>query len=626
MHAARAFFDQLNADYLVVHRAKEDLFWTTYMGTSEDHPGFARAEQAYKEFISSPDRLAAVEAHLAEVEAAPASAERDRLRRGLAGWRALFACHAVTDETARALGHELIEAESALFAQLQKRTMTHQVEGGRREDATLSSLATNMRTNPDPDARASSHQAMLELERWVLGHGLLDLVRLRNRLARALGHADFFAYKVQKNEQMTVAELFAILDDFEARTHGATFRTLRDLASRHGDAAVTGPNLRYVTAGDVTRDMDPFLPFGQGLRRWVHSFRRLGITYRGAVLQLDLLDRKGKYQNGFCHGPVPSFRAGDGRWVPAQVNFTADAKPDQVGSGARALDTLFHEGGHAAHFANVTEDAPCFSQEYPPTSMAYAETQSMFCDSLLGDADWLVRYARDASGAPPSRALLRRRLEATQPMRAFDERGMLVVAYFERDLYALADAELTPERVLALARATEQRVLGVSPAPRPLLAIPHLLNQESAASYHGYLLAHMAVYQTRAYFLREHGYLTDNPAIGPALAQHYWAAGNAVSHQDTVRALTGQPFTGAALAEAANQSVDEAWAEAERLMAAAAARAYPPAYPDSLDATIRVVHGAELIADSSAGEDTMCAQFEAYVARAYPTTAPSPAA
>ena len=258
--------------------------------------------------------------------------------------------------------------------------------------------------------------------------------------------------------------------------------------------------------------------------------------------------------------------------------------------------------------------------------MAYAETPSMFCDSLLGDADWLVRYARDASGAPPSRALLRRRLEATQPMRAFDERGMLVVAYFERDLYALADAELTPERVLALARTTEQRVLGVSPAPRPLLAIPHLLNQESAASYHGYLLAHMAVYQTRAYFLREHGYLTDNPAIGPALAQHYWAAGNAVSHQDTVRALTGQAFTGAALAEAANQSVDEAWAEAERLMAAAAARAYPPAYPDSLDATIRVVHGAELIADSSAGEDTMCAQFEAYVARAYPTPAPSPAA
>jgi hypothetical protein len=30
--------------------------------------------------------------------------------------------------------------------------------------------------------------------------------------------------------------------------------------------------------------------------------------------------------------------------------------------------------------------------------MAYAETQSMFCDSLLDDADWLKRYARNAEG------------------------------------------------------------------------------------------------------------------------------------------------------------------------------------------------------------------------------------
>ena len=70
----------------------------------------------------------------------------------------------------------------------------------------------------------------------------------------------------------------------------------------------------------------------------------------------------------------------DGRWVPAAINFTSEAKPDQVGSGIRAINTLFHEGGHAAHFANVVQNSPCFSQEYPPTSMAYAETQSMFCD------------------------------------------------------------------------------------------------------------------------------------------------------------------------------------------------------------------------------------------------------
>ncbi len=284
------------------------------------------------------------------------------------------------------------------------------------------------------------------------------------------------------------------------------------------------------------------MPFGLALRRWIHSFRRLGIQFRGATMQLDLLERPGKHQNGFCHGPVPSWIAEDGQWVPAAINFTAEAKPDQTGSGLRAINTLFHEGGHAAHFANVVQNSPCFSQEYAPTSMAYAETQSMFCDSLVSDADWLMRYATTADGRAIPPALIMERIASSQPMRAFDARSIAVVPYFESALYQMSDDDLTPDAVLRLARETERRVLGVE-SPRPLLAIPHLLNQESAASYQGYLLALMAVSQTRAHFLGELGYLTDNPAIGPALAAHYWEPGNSVDHNSMLRSLTGDGFS-----------------------------------------------------------------------------------
>ena len=82
------------------------------------------------------------------------------------------------------------------------------------------------------------------------------------------------------------------------------------------------------------------MPFGLALRRWIESFRRLGIQFRGATMQLDLLERTGKHQNGFCHGPVPTWIDEDGRWVPSAINFTAEAKPDQVGSGLRAINTL----------------------------------------------------------------------------------------------------------------------------------------------------------------------------------------------------------------------------------------------------------------------------------------------
>jgi hypothetical protein len=145
-----------------------------------------------------------------------------------------------------------------------------------------------------------------------------------------------------------------------------------------------------------------------------------------------------------------------------------------------------------------------------------------------------------------------------------------------------------------------------------------LLNQESAASYQGYLLAHMAVYQTRAYFLRKYGYLTDNPAIGPALAAHYWAPGNSVDHDATLRSLTGEGFSARYLADECNQSVDEVWAEEARSMAAAATRDYPENNLSTLDARIRIVHGAEVLADSSEGEEAMCVRFEAWVSEHFP--------
>src|SRR5450759_3765956 len=90
MQSARQLFDTLNTDYSAVHKTKEDLFWAPYMATSSDDAGFARAEGAYKNFISDPARLAAVRSALAGLGATdPDEAER-ALRHGLKGWLALF--------------------------------------------------------------------------------------------------------------------------------------------------------------------------------------------------------------------------------------------------------------------------------------------------------------------------------------------------------------------------------------------------------------------------------------------------------------------------------------------------------------------------------------------------------
>lgn len=67
----------------------------------------------------------------------------------------------------------------------------------------------------------------------------------------------------------------------------------------------------------------------------------------------------------------------------------------------------------------------------------------------------------------------------------------------------------------------EARVEGGA-APRPLMSVPHILSDESSAYYHSYVLAEMAVHQTRAYFLQKYGRIVDEPRVGAELAQAYW--------------------------------------------------------------------------------------------------------
>ena len=268
MHNARTVFDNLNTEYLAVHKTKEDLFWDTYMAVSSDDAGFARAEEAYKNFISDPARLAAVRKALASLGDTDPDEATAALRHGLKGWLALFESNIIDNDMARTMMTELIQLESDLFAKRRELVLRHTNEAGTLEDATLSMIATNIGSNPNEAARKSSHDALMQLERWVLVNGLLDIVKKRNAFARAQGYPNYFDYKVEKNEQMSADHLFTILDDFEERTRAANTRALNDLVQTHGAKATEPWNLRFFVSGDVTHQFDPYLSFAKGLERW----------------------------------------------------------------------------------------------------------------------------------------------------------------------------------------------------------------------------------------------------------------------------------------------------------------------------------------------------------------------
>mgnify|MGYP002629489266 CR=1 FL=1 len=585
------FLDELNHAYEGVHTAKEDAFWVALMGLDDDMPAARarkeHAEIAWNRFLQDPERLAQVEQALQTAGDAGSAV-------ALKGWLTTLRAHALSSADARALHEDIVATEGRLAASRAGMTLGYEGPDG-FVPASSVKLGMMLRSEPDAALREAAWRGLRSIERYVLDNGFLDLVRKRNAIARQHGFPDFYSWSTQRTEQLDITDIFALLDELEVATRDSAQRSLDDLVAAHGPEAVKPWNTAFYGAGDALAEQDPWFSFGDAVDRWGRAFAGMGVDYRGAQLVLDLVDRPGKYPNGFMHGPEVAWRDGDAL-RKARIHFTSNAIPGVVGAGWRATQTLFHEGGHAAHFANIDMPAPCFGQEFAPTSPGFCEVQSMFLESVLRDADWLVRYTRDGQGRPMPADVIERGVRASQPLEALGKRAWLSVCYGERAIYAIPDDELTADRVLQVLREVEQRALLVEEGShRPILSVPHLLSGESSAYYHAYVLAEMAVQQTRRFFVARDGHLVDNPRIGPDLAEAYWRPGNSHPFFDYVRALTGEALGAAALAEQVNRTADEAVADAQVLLEREPSL---PRHDGSvhLNARIRIVHGLQEVA------------------------------
>ncbi len=589
-------FDDLNGQYLAMHVAKEDAFWAQKMGLRAYVEGtFEKAEINLRDWTSDDAMLSRVVQELARKDLL---AEE---RAGLEGWKLFFEANVVEKADAKKIANDLIGMEGALERSRAQMKLGYQdPKTNARVPADYMELGLTLRTNEDESVRRAAHVGMGEIEPHVLEHGFLEILRARNALGRMLGYEDYYDYKVSRNEGFGKKRLFEMLDELERRTREPATRAIDALKKEKGAAAEQAHNFGFFTSGSLTAQLDPYFGFESALGRWGRSFMNLGIRYHGAQLTLDLISRAGKYENGFMHGPFPGF-VDKGKYRPSRINFTSLGTPGQIGAGFVALQTLFHEGGHAAHFSNIFMPAPCFSQEFAPTSVAYAETQSMFCDSMTSDADWRARYAKDARGNDMPRALIDEAVTRKQRFSANGIRMMLVVPYVERMLYELADSEMNAATILKRTREIERELSFLSASSRPTLSIPHLISGDSSAYYHGYVLAEMAVEQTRAFFMKRDGHLLDNPRIGPDLAEHYWKPGNSKTFLSLVENLTGKPLSPDALVHEASRDVGEALADTEKALTRE--KQIPSSTkPVELDARIALIHGDEVVATNAKGE------------------------
>ena len=340
--AIQTFIDDVNDSYFSLHRAYEEQFWGTKMGLSSGAFStslLSSTKEKMEEFLRSPKLKVETEAFLVSGEA---TAEQEKILRCFAR---TFSCYQMEDAEAVKLRAECTKIEDDLNASRNTLQLgyTNPADGVFIEKSSVG-LRTTLRTSEDEAIRKAAWNGLRSIGPWALANGFCDMVRLRNAMARKLGYEDFYDLKVTQAEGFGKKKLFEILDTLVDGSAELLAHARDKLAKEKGASALEGWNQGFAMSGDVEKKLDPYFPFEKSVERWGSCFSKLGISYEGASMTLDLFDRKGKYSNGFCHWPTPAYVKSDGSWQPSETNFTSLADPSAVGSGKTSLTTLMHEG------------------------------------------------------------------------------------------------------------------------------------------------------------------------------------------------------------------------------------------------------------------------------------------
>ena len=594
---AAVFLDQLNTKFAKLHQDYEELFWLSYMGDHSVDKAMDEAQLKRDQFRSDQKLKAQTEKLLAS--------SKGRIRERLALWKRFFDLYQ-TPAAAVPIKQKITDLEGRInkIRAARKEGYIDPKTGGFVEASEIR-MRVLMRTHDDEAVRKACFEALEKLPLDTLDL-YIEIIKLRNQYAKLLGFADFYEYKARIDEDMSKKELFSIFEQIYEKTKYA-FKDIRALEK-------TMPGLRkpwnyaYTLSGNFTKEEDPYFRFENVLSYWGRSFAALGLNFRGGTVTLDLLDRKGKHNNGFCHYPKLVVETKSGL-RPGAANFTSNAIPSQMGSGALGIQTVFHEGGHAMDRLNSTQPDACVNTEYPPSTVSWAETHSIFMDTISSSIEWRSRYAKNAEGEPYPFELFERKVRKLQAQRPLGMMHIAFVVFFEKAIYECKD--LTPEFVLATAKKTFRKYFDRSEDSITVLNVSHIYSWETSGYYHGYGLADLCVEQWREYFLKKYGYIVDNPKVGKEITD-MWTYASAYPAKHLVKMATGKPLGADAFIRSVTMPADKI---IEHAKARIARLKKVPEYkkPVDLGGRIVMVHGKKKIADNSKSFEDMDRKYRAWL-------------
>lgn len=278
----------------------------------------------------------------------------------------------------------------------------------------------------NPDLRKKVWEASKEIG-GVLAPNIIELVKLRNEGAQALGFKNYFQMQLELQEvdEGWLMEIFEKLYESSDKAYTQILHEIHEKLSKRfsvseselGPWAYSEPffqedPLDTKELDDLVKNVD-FIAFAKDF------FHSLGFFNVEEVIERsDLYEREGKNQHAFC---INIDRAKD-------IRTLNNLKPS-----LRWLETLMHELGHAVYEQGFHEKLSWILRE--PPHMITTEAMALIC----GRQVYLPKFWENKNVDPDlvqkaSKSLVRRQL--------IFSRWVMVMTTFEKSLYENPDQNL----------------------------------------------------------------------------------------------------------------------------------------------------------------------------------------
>ena len=256
---------------------------------------------------------------------------------------------------------------------------------------------------------------------------IIRLVKDRNEIAASFGFTDYYHLLLEKNDQ-SPGKIHSLITEIELKTRDQFFEVKRiidkKLAKRFGISAdqlkpwhYNEGKTSYLPKSFITK-LDSLLAPTDPIRRTSDFFAGIGLPIQDVFDKSEL--RKGRKDATII------------------IDFKSDIRIiGKITDTFDGLTKIMHEGGHASHYKNISDDLPYLLKG---PNLFISEGVASYFSNLAMDSLWLSREISCDEKTMRQIALIGRHFRQVDQL--FKIRKQMVLAEFEREIYTSPDQDL----------------------------------------------------------------------------------------------------------------------------------------------------------------------------------------